>query len=277
MIVSELLIKGQQALADSLSPRLDAEVLLCHVLGQNRTWLLTHAADPVDAEDAKAFFDLIERRRSGEPVAYLTGSKEFYGRLFRVTKDVLVPRPESEMLIDLAKRDFIEGGILELGTGSGCLAITLALELPHAQVTAADISAKALDVARQNAKQLKAKVDLIESDLFANIPAQTFSMIVANLPYLRPQDLDGTPTRKELEHEPALALFAQDNGLSVIKRAVLDAVHYLASKGKIYLEMLPEQIEEFVGWVKEQELPYDTEVKEDLGGVERFVVLKKNL
>jgi release factor glutamine methyltransferase len=218
-------------------PIREARLLLAHALGRNTAWLEAHRDDAVVAEDAARFAALVERRAAGEPIAYLTGWREFYGRAFRVTPDVLIPRPETELLVDLALQKVGAGKtarILDLGAGSGCLAITLALERPAARLCAVDVSAAALSVARENAERLGARVEFILSDWFAALPPQSFDLIVANPPYVAA----GDPHLEQdgLRFEPAQALTDGADGLTAIRHITQQAPHWLNEGGWLLFE-----------------------------------------
>jgi release factor glutamine methyltransferase len=224
------------------SPRLDAELLLCAVLRQSRVHLYTHYDQPLTLAERDAFRELVRRRARREPVAYILGEREFYGRPFWVTRDVLVPRPETEHLVD-AVRDWVEAQKLvaprlaDIGTGSGAIAISLAAELASAEVYASDLSAAALEVARRNAERLEvlARVTLAVHDLLDEAPGP-FDVIAANLPYV-PE-----PDRQALEpevaaFEPGLALFAGAEGLDVIRRLCAQVMAHLRAPGLLALEI----------------------------------------
>ncbi|WP_126446005.1 peptide chain release factor N(5)-glutamine methyltransferase [Sulfuricystis multivorans] len=229
------------AAARKILPAGEARVLLAHVLDRNTAWLEAHCDEPLAEHAALRFQTLVERRAAGEPTAYLIGRREFYGRDFIVTPEVLIPRPETELLVDLALETLGgkvgSGGtarILDLGTGSGCLAITLALELPGVQVSAVDVSAAALAVARRNAARLDAEVGFFESDWFASLPPQSFDLIVANPPYVAASDPH--LTQGDLRFEPVVALTDHADGLSAIRRVVAEAPRWLAEGGGLFFE-----------------------------------------
>lgn len=216
-------------------PAAEARLLLGHLLGKSAAWLEAHRDDGVAV--AVDYAALVGRRAGGEPIAYLLGVREFYGRDFAVTPDVLIPRPETELLVDIAKTKVSPGGtatLLDLGTGSGCLAATLALELPQSRVMAVDVSPAALAVARGNAERLGACVEFIESDWFDTLPQQTFDLIVANPPYVAA----GDPHLGEgdLRFEPANALTDHADGLSALRRIIALAPSWLVPGGWIFLE-----------------------------------------
>ncbi len=215
-------------------PAAEARLLLCHVLGRSTAWIEAHRDEALGDAESERFFAMVSRRTAGEPVAYLLGTREFYGRDFAVSPAVLIPRPETELLVDLAKAGPAPARILDLGTGSGCLAITLALELPKAEVTAIDRSSDALAVARGNAERLGAGVRFIESDWFAALAEDRFDLIVSNPPYVA----DGDPHLAEgdLRFEPALALSCGIDGLDAIRRIVAQAPAHLTAGGRLLFE-----------------------------------------
>jgi release factor glutamine methyltransferase len=211
--------------------RLDAELILANSLGKDRVFLHAHPEFELSESVEKQVNSDMERREKHEPLAYILGYKEFYGRKFAVTPDVLIPRPETEAIINLAK-ELILHKILDVGTGSGCIAITLKLELPESDVTALDISPKALALAGQNAAQLDAKVAFLESDLLEKAQGK-YDLIVANLPYV---DKKWDWLSPELVFEPDLALYAKDSGLYDIKLLVGQAEAHLTTGGAMILE-----------------------------------------
>ncbi len=222
-------------------PALEGRALLAHVLGVPREQLIAHPDTSVGAETEQRFGALVARCKAGEPLAYLLGAKEFYGRSFLVTADVLVPRPETETLVDSAL-ECMEGiaapRVLELGTGSGCIAITLALEQPAVILTATDVSAAALEVARANASSLGARgpgvsVRWLLSDWYGAVDSSTkFDLIVSNPPYVAAND----PHLNALRHEPLIALTAGADGLGSLRAICSCASSHLAEGGWIALE-----------------------------------------
>ncbi len=244
MQISQALSEGLQTLNQtSPTPRLDAELLLSHVLGVTKSWLIAHGDDSLTKQQYEAFAVLCAQRALHQPVAYLTGRKEFYGRSFGVTPKVLIPRPETEALIDTLKRQALAGRILDVGTGSGALGITLKLEDPGCSMTVSDVSEHALAVARANASALGAKpIRYVQSDLLehwlSHGKPKPFDVIVSNLPYV---DRGWDDTSPELTHEPALALYAEDGGLALIKRLIDQAPKLLVRGGHLLLEADPTQ------------------------------------
>ncbi len=212
---------------------LDAELILAHFLGVERTILHAHPDFELSEEIVQKANLALERRQNHEPLAYITGVKDFYGRDFQVTEDVLIPRPETEVLIEVAKR-LKPTKILDVGTGSGCIAVTLAKELPGAIVTGVDISEKALEIAQNNAKKHHAKVIFRQSDLLNGLEnTEKFDLIVANLPYV---DRNWDWLGPELQFEPKTALFAEDGGLELIKKLIQQAPKHLEQGGCLLLE-----------------------------------------
>lgn len=222
---------------DTDEARRDAQVLLGYALGVSRSWLSAHRDVTLTTPDAAQFDALLARRRAGTPVAYLVGAREFYGRRFRVTPDVLIPRPETELLVEEALAHLPRSAprsVLDLGTGSGCIAVTIACERPAAKVIAVDASVGALDVARANARTLGASVEFIESDWFARLAGRRFDLIVANPPYIASGD--SHLSRGDLRFEPQAALAAGADGLNAIRRIVADAAGFLAQDGWLLFE-----------------------------------------
>ncbi|OHC67686.1 MAG: protein-(glutamine-N5) methyltransferase, release factor-specific [Rhodocyclales bacterium RIFCSPLOWO2_02_FULL_63_24] len=237
------------AAARTKLPASEARLLLGHVLGRPAAWLLTHDDEVLDEAALLAFASRVARRAGGEPVAYLLGYREFFGREFAVSRAVLIPRPETELLIEIALARVMRSGIhadgagnaatsaariLDLGTGSGCIAITLALEIPQAQVTAVDASAAALEVAQDNAERLGAKLRLLQSHWFDRLADERFDLIVTNPPYIA--DADPHLLAGDLRHEPATALSSGADGLDAIRQIVDGASAHLAPGGQLWLE-----------------------------------------
>lgn len=232
-------------LAHIPSARLDAELLLSHTLRKPRTWLHGHSDDPLDSRQIEIARARLDLRLDRVPVAYIVGHKEFYGRAFKVTTATLIPRPESEVLIELLKealpkneRLIVERPLrlVDVGTGSGILGITAKLEYPELDVTLTDISRHALNVAEDNADTLHAEVELLQSHLLTSYPFAA-DVIVANLPYVDPE-WERSP---ETEHEPETALFAPNHGLALIFELLIQTKEKLAIGGKLILEADPEQ------------------------------------
>ncbi|HTN53043.1 MAG TPA: peptide chain release factor N(5)-glutamine methyltransferase [Anaeromyxobacter sp.] len=219
------------------APRLTAEVLLGHALRCDRVRLYLDFDKPLGEPELAAFRELVRRRAEGEPTAYLTGAREFYGRPFQVDRRVLVPRPETEVVLEAALAALPAGGrALDLCTGSGILGISLALERPGAAVVATDLSAEALEVAAANARALGAAVDLRPGDLWTALrEGERFDLIVSNPPYVPRGELD--TLSREVRREPRLALDGGPDGLDLLRRIAAGAPARLSPGGALVLEM----------------------------------------
>jgi release factor glutamine methyltransferase len=219
------------------APRLTAELLLAHALSCDRVRLYLDFDKPIGDADLARYRDLVRRRADGEPTAYLVGRKEFFGRPFKVDARVLVPRPETELLVEAALAALPEGGsALDLCTGSGCVAISLALGRKGARVVATDVSEDALALARENAAALGAVVELATGDLWSGVHAGArFDVVAANPPYVPSRELPGLA--REVRREPCIALDGGEDGLAVIRRIVEGAPARLAPGGTLVVEM----------------------------------------
>jgi len=257
------------------NPRLDAEVLLSHATGATRIQLIVHAARPLDPGELDRFRELVKRRRAREPVAYVRGEREFYGRTFRVDRRVLIPRPDTETLVDvvLARTRAVSMCMraLDLCTGGGCVAITLARERPTARIHATDVSDEALAVARDNALRLGAyNVSFARGDLYeATLPGVRFDAIAANPPYIATGDIAQlSPDIRE--HEPRLALDGGADGLAVVRRIVEGAPRVLAPGGVLALEVGAGQAAPVARLLEEQGFSRVTTTR-DYARIERVV------
>jgi len=227
-----------RAAANRLGERADAEALLLHALGQSRGWLFAHADDAVDMEVQTAFEALVARREAGEPVAYLTGRRGFWTLELEVTPATLIPRPETELLVELALERLTRdaaAGVADLGTGSGAIALAIASECPQAQVLATDASADALAVARRNAQRLGVgNLRFAQGDWLAPLAGQRFALIVSNPPYI--EAADPHLAQGDLRFEPASALASGADGLDDIRRIVAGAPGHLDADGWLLFE-----------------------------------------
>jgi release factor glutamine methyltransferase len=263
----------------SESPRLDAEVLLAHALGCQRIDLYTRFDEVPQDDQRTTFRDSVRRRAEGTPVAYLVGHREFYSLAFQVTPDVLIPRPETELLVmavlDEAKAhpEKQTWSIADVGTGSGIIAVCLAKHLPSCHVTALDVSRGALNIASENAKQhgVADRITLVESDLFAAVPAdQQFDVIVSNPPYIAEAELEQMATDVK-KYEPRGALVAGPKGTEVIERLIPQSAERLSSGGRLFIEISP-MIHDAVGSLIESDARFqrDPTIK-DLARLPRVV------
>lgn len=215
-------------------PRNDARILLAHATGLSKEFFIMHPGHVVDGKTCARFLEGIARAEQGCPIAYITGVRSFWGRDFAVTPDVLIPRPDTETLVELALE--LAGGarnVLDLGCGSGCIAVSLALEMPRAQVLACDVSAAALDVARANARRLGAdNVRFASGDWFGAVADGHFDLIVSNPPYIEP----GDPHLAALAFEPNAALTDGADGLAHLRRIIAGAPGFLTGSGILMVE-----------------------------------------
>jgi release factor glutamine methyltransferase len=268
----------------SESPRLEAEVLLAHARGCQRIELYTSFEEPAGDALRTAFRELVRRRAEGMPVAHLVGHREFYSLDFRVTPDVLIPRPETEFLVltllDLIKiRGPAEGpiAVCDVGTGSGIVGVTVAKHAPRARVTAVDISPAALAVARDNAQRLGVadRIEWVQSDLFGRIPPERkFDFIASNPPYVSSDEFANLP-REVRAYEPEVALVAGASGTSVIERLIPQAAERLPGGGSLLLEispMLQQRVEALIA--SDERLELGPTVK-DLAGLARVVQARR--
>jgi release factor glutamine methyltransferase len=277
--IADVLKEATQILENAGVPeaRREAGSLLSFVTGKDRTFLIAHAEDEVNA--VNQFREVVERRAAGEPLQYITGTQDFFGREFRVTPDVLIPRPETELLVEAAlevnRND--NAFICDVGTGSGCIAVTLLCELPDARAVAVDKSVAALKIAKFNAAQLSVadRAEFVVSDCFdaLNQGEYQFDLIVSNPPYVSESALPGLQ-REVRDHEPLVALTPGLDGLSVIRRLLSDAPGYLKPNGHLLMEIGFDQGERVRNLIDESVWSL-LEVRSDLQCIPRIVVLRK--
>jgi len=255
---------------------LDAELLARHVLGWERATLVARLSEPVPLTFDAAFVPLVDRRRRREPMAYILGVQEFWGRDFRVAPGVLIPRPETELLVEEAlgwAREHAPGGppsLVDVGTGSGCVAVTLALELPRSTVAATDLSAAALEIAGDNARRLGAAVRFERGSLLTGV-AGPLDVIVSNPPYVARADYLALQPEVRL-FEPELALVGGVDGLEVIRRLVVEAERALRPGGRLLMEIGYGQAAAAARIVTDTERLTVLRIRNDLQGTPRTVV-----
>lgn len=259
-------------------PRSEASLLLMHLLNCDRTFLITHSERILSADQLKQFRSLVSRRAQGEPLQYLTGHQEFFKLDFELTRDVLIPRPETELIVEvgleLLKHEPTPT-FADIGTGSGCIAISLLHELPNARAVAVDLSPAALAVATKNAErhQVINRLRLVESDLFSTLDSrERFDVIVSNPPYVPVNDL--TDLQREVRHEPQAALDGGADGLAVIRRLLNDAPKFLRSAGYLVFEIGIDQADA-IKRMLDQTAWELIEIRNDLQGIPRTVVLRR--
>lgn len=247
----------------------DARALLRAALGVGDAHLVAHPGQPLTERQRERYLAWVERRRAGEPVAYVTGEREFYSLEFKVTPAVLIPRPETELLVDTALERIPREApirVLELATGSGCVAVAIALHRPRARVTATDLSREALVIARENAARHGAGIEFVESDWFAAVAGRQFNLIVANPPYVA--ERDPCLAEGDLRFEPQAALVAGADGLACIRLLVAQARAHLDPGGSLLLEHGHDQATRCRALL-EQAGYRDVISRHDLAGIER--------
>jgi release factor glutamine methyltransferase len=273
----QALARARSSLADSSieDPSLEGEILLRHVLGIDRARLYADLDINLSTKQEKALNELLKRRERGEPTAYITGHREFYGLDFRVDRSVLIPRPETELLVELAIKAAKQNKIKEIadiGTGCGAIAISLAINLPQVKVYATDISKAALEVARLNSLRhgVADRVVLLHGDLLEPLK-QPVEMIVANLPYVRQRDL---MKNASLSYEPVLALNGGASGLDRMRALCQQAREKLNKPGHLILEIGEGQAKSMKTNLRKAFPEIAIEVHKDLAGIERAVSLR---
>jgi release factor glutamine methyltransferase len=282
------------------SDTLAAELLLMHALGRDRTWLYTNPEHPLDAPTAEKYFALIARRVSGEPTQYLTGKQEFWALEFEVTPAVLIPRPETEHVIEVAPERLGQRGIkinmktgapsptlqiADVGTGSGCIAVALAHELPHAKIIATDISSAALEVAKRNAKRhhVADRIEFVEADLFEKVSHESrvtshesplFDLIASNPPYISQADATSLPTEVR-DHEPHSALFGGPSGVEIYSRLIHEAGAGLQPGGILVLELGYDSADAVRKMFHMEHRWANVSVTNDLAGIPRVIAAER--
>jgi release factor glutamine methyltransferase len=278
--IAEALRQASRALdqAGVAEARREAGSLLSHVIARDRTFLISHAEDLLGDDEWRRFGDAVERRRAGEPTQYITGVPDFYGRSFRVTPDVLIPRPETELVVEAALGVMgADAVVCDVGTGSGCIAVTLLCERSEARAVAVDVSEAAMEVARLNARALSVaeRIEFVRSDCFDELKpaAARFDLVVSNPPYVSASMLPGLQ-REVRDHEPKIALSPGADGLSVIRRLLADAPHFIRGHGHLIMEIGFDQGEKVQALIDKTVWTLQTIVP-DLQGIPRIVVLQK--
>ncbi len=260
--------------------RREAGSLLSHALARDRTFLLTHADDALSPDDLARFRAFVSRRAAGEPLQYISGRQEFYGLEFEVTPAVLIPRPETELLVETALEHLSTNGaplVCDVGTGSGCVAVALLNERANARAVAVDISPAALDVAARNAERhgVRARLALLAADGLTALDPRgaRFTVIVSNPPYIAEEEIDELQ-REVRDHEPRSALTPGGDGLAMIRRLLADAPRFLGEGGHLIFEIGFDQHERVAALI-------DTcvwkllDIRQDLQGIPRTVVLRR--
>jgi release factor glutamine methyltransferase len=281
MLLREWLRQGEARLHSGPHPeraQRDAETLLLYLIGNNRAWLLAHLDDKFGGCKSIGYSQFIERRLAGEPIQYITGECEFYGLPFRVNRDVLIPRPETEHLVEKVLElaaGFERPCIADVGTGSGAIAVALAHTLPSARVTAVDLSNAALGLARENAESngVADRVRLLEGDLLAPVAGEQFEFVVSNPPYVAEDDRD-TLAVEVRDFEPGLALFAGADGLNIYRRLSPLAYEALVPGGYVLFETGFGQAEAVAGILATAGF-CSIQFVQDLQGIDRVIAARR--
>jgi release factor glutamine methyltransferase len=273
---AEALEEAQSILRNSSdSPRLETQLILAHSTGRSRTWILAHQEEHLSGNQEDQFHALVQERGRGVPLPYLLGWWEFYGRRFKVNPQVLIPRPETELLVDLALKFLRENPekrrVVDTGTGSGCIAITLAAELSHLEIFATDISFGALQVAAWNARDhgVFSQIHFIQMDL-TNALSGYCDLVCANLPYIPSKEFETLEVGK---WEPTMALDGGVEGLRYIQQLMDYLPGLVAEDGYILIEVHSEHANDVVEFARERLSRADIQVQQDLAGRDRLVAI----
>lgn len=278
--IAEAILQGSNKLRKAGVPdaRREAGSLLAFLIDKDRTYILSHAEDSISDEQAGLFQEFIEARSQGEPAQYIIGRQDFYGLEFEVTPAVLIPRPETELLIETALKLVSHENaisICDVGTGSGCIAITLLKQLPLARALALDVSSPALEISKRNAARhlVSDRIEFLLSDCFGALDQQQFDLIVSNPPYVAEKAVP-TLQREVRDFEPRVALTAGADGLDVIRRLLKEATNFLMPSGHLLFEIGFDQhvaVEELI----DSSIWELLDIHQDLQGIPRTVALQK--
>lgn len=286
LTLADALREASEALRDSGldEPRREAVSLLSHALSRDRAFLITHSDERLTAEQLRSYLSSVERRAAGEPLQYIKGAQEFYGLDFEVNENVLIPRPETELLVETALEILKGTGsplVCDVGTGSGCIAVSLLHTRADARALALDVSSDALEVAARNAARngVADRIDFLISDCFDALAsnehaAARFDLIASNPPYIAEDDLESLQ-REVREHEPRVALTPGGDGLKVIRRLVSESPRYLKPGGHLLIEIGFDQHERVASLIDPRAWTL-LDIRRDLQGIPRTVVLRLN-
>jgi release factor glutamine methyltransferase len=286
--IAEAILQGAHRLrkADVPEARREAGSLLGHIMERDRSFIIAHAGDPITPAQMEEFAAFVEQRAEGKPLQYITGHQEFFGLDFEVSADVLIPRPETELLVESALKlladSEAESSICDVGTGSGCVVVSLLHERPNARGTAIDISPAAIEVARRNAAkhEVSDRIEFLVSDCFAEVAKEAlFDLIVSNPPYIRADDIESLQ-REVRDYEPHLALEAGSDGLAIIRRLLAGAAMHLKPGGHFLFEIgfdQREAVESLIAPMVSSRSWKLLDIYQDLQGIPRTVVLQKAL
>src|ERR1051325_5258483 len=282
--IAEAILQAANTLRKAGVPdaRREAGSLLMHVLDCDRSYILAHAEERITSEQSESYHEFVAARSGGKPLQYITGSQEFFGLEFIVNTEVLIPRPETELLVEASLKLISQIGapvICDVGTGSGCIIISLLKNLPQARACALDISPAALAIAKENAvrHQVEERLELMRSDCFSTLDPDrgpTFDLIVSNPPYVAERAFDGLQ-REVRDFEPVVALTAGPDGLDMIKRILLESPQFLKTNGFLIFEIGFDQ-QQAVRELIDEKIWKLVDIYDDLQGIPRTVALKKS-
>ena len=275
MTIKEMLSKGMIMLKGSNidSPKLKARLLLQHILNKPRQYLIVYDNKEVDKKEQWEYFVNIEKLANGVPLQHITHKQEFMKMDFYVDENVLIPRPDTEILVEEAikiAQKMNQPKILDLCTGSGAIAISIAKNVPNAEIYAIDISQKAIEVAKKNAKNLDAKIEFIKSNLFSKLEKMKFDIIVSNPPYIKKEDINYLS--QEVRKEPGLALDGGIDGLDFYRKIIKQAIEYLKLGSYLCFEIGFDQKDDVIDIIKKQDHYSNIYFKKDLCGNDRVIV-----
>ena len=275
--IGEIIEQTKQYLAkyEVSSPRLDAEILLCSILGQERIYLYVNFDQPLQKKEVDLYRELVLRRAKGEPIAYILGKKAFLNVELSVNKHVLIPRPETELLAEQAIKfcqECDKVSLLDIGTGSGALVVSITHNCPNVTAVACDVSSEALAVAKENAAKynLSERIEFVQSDVYARLQGKKFSLIVSNPPYIISKEI--ADLAREVQNEPVLALDGGEDGLAVYRRIVQKGKDFLLQDGLLALEIGYNQAEALTELASEAKF-VNVKVIKDYAGLDRIVLM----
>lgn len=255
----------------------EVELFLRHLLSKDSAWLISHEDEELDETGVERLTNAVTTRLTGKPLCYITGEQNFMGYNFKCDERALIPRPETETLTELVvrlvrDRKLSHGTFLEIGTGSGIIAICLKKYFPHSTIVATDVSSEALELAEENARSLNVELDFVESDLFEKVPPKKFEVIVANLPYIPTQKL-AFVSDQILDWEPMVAIEAGEDGLKYITPFLEQLPKFLAPEGIVALEFWHTHGEPVIELVEKILPNYQVQIHKDLAGFDRYAIL----
>lgn len=275
MKIKEILKIGNKKILNITEPKLKLRLLISKILNKPKEFLITHSEEELNKIQESKILEGLEKLANNVPIQYIINEQEFMGIKFYVDENVLIPQPDTEILVEQIIKDCKNTNkkILDLCTGSGCIAISIKKYIPQTEIFASDISLKALEVAKKNAKQNNTDINFIESDLFQNINNEKFDMIVSNPPYIK-QDVIKC-LDKEVQNEPYIALDGGKDGLNFYRKIIKEAYEYLTNDGKIYLEIGYDQKEDLIDLYNKDGRYKDIKCIKDLANNDRVIVIEK--